>query len=91
MMIYLLSENAQKIIREGSVRIQVKRFGMLQMQVFKIKRIKTGNIEFVELFLPKVIDMSELVRLANELELPIETENGRSFPEGKGAKDFAGF
>ena len=91
MMIYLLSENAQKIIKEGSVRIQVKRFGMLQMQVFKIKRIKAGNIEFVELFLPKVIDMSELVRLANELELPIETENGRSFPEGKGAKDFAGF
>lgn len=84
----MLSEQASAIIKEGSIRIRVKRAGMLQFQIFTVRKVKAGQDEFVELWLDRVIDMSELERLANELGLPVETQNGRAFPEGKGAKDF---
>ena len=86
----MASENALRIIKEGSLRTKVKRGGMLQFQVFKIKRIKIGNGEFVELFLDRVLDTSEIVRIAEETGLPVEAENGRAFPTGTGAKDFIG-
>ncbi len=86
----MIPESAQRILKEGKIRIKVRRAGMLQFQVFNVKRLKIGGKEFAELFLDRVIDLSELVRLANELGLPVEAENGRAFPEGKGAKDFIG-
>jgi len=85
----MVGDAARKIISDGSVRIRVRRSGMLQFQVFKIKKVAAGKDDyFVELFLDRVIDMSELQRVANETGLPVEAENGRAFPEGKGAKDF---
>ncbi len=84
----MLSESAKRIIREGSLRERVKRAGMLQFQVFRVKRVQLAGEEFVELFLDKVIDMSELQRLADQFGLPFETQNGRAFPKGTGAKDF---
>jgi hypothetical protein len=86
----MISENAMRIIKEGRAHARVKRSGMLQQLTFTIKKVKAGQEEFVELFTIKVIDMSELTRLANEFGLPVEAENGRAFPEGKGAKDFIG-
>lgn len=85
-----LSETAKKIIKDGSIELKLKRAGMFQFQTFTIKRVKHGKESFVELFLDKVIDISELHRLSNELGLPIEVQNGRAFPEGKGASDFIG-
>jgi hypothetical protein len=32
--------------------------------------------------------MNEILRISNELELPVEASNGRAFPNGKSAKDF---
>lgn len=85
----MVSDATRKIIGDGSVRLRVRRSGMLQFQVFKIKKIPAGKDDyFVELFLDKVIDMSELQRVANDTGLPVEAENGRAFPEGKGARDF---
>lgn len=86
----LISEEASRILRDGRVRIRVKRAGMLQYQVFKVRKVRAGQGEFVELFLDRIIDISELQRVANETGLPAEAENGRAFPEGKGAKDFIG-
>ena len=63
---------------------------MLQYEVFKVKRLPLGDSAYVELFLDRIIDISELQRLANQLKLPVEAENGRAFPEGMGAKDFIG-
>jgi hypothetical protein len=85
------SENALRIIRDGNVRLKVRRGGMLQFQVFKIRKVRLGGEEFVELFLDRVLDASELMRVAEETGLPVEAENGRAFPTGKGAKDFIGF
>jgi hypothetical protein len=87
--VYVLSETARKIIADGSIRMKVVRSGMHQFMVFKIKKISAGKDDyFIELFLDRVLDMTELHRVANETGLPVEAENGRAFPEGKGAKDF---
>lgn len=85
-----ISERAKQIMKEGSVKVTLHRAGMRQFQIFTIKRVKLGNQEFIELFLNKMIDISELKRLTNELGLPIEVENGRAFPDGLSAKDFVG-
>ena len=85
-----IDEKAAEILRQGYARIRVKRAGMLQFQVFKVKRVELGGDAFVELFLDRLLDMSELLRVANETGLPVESENRRVFPEGKGAKDFVG-
>jgi len=82
------TDQAREAIRSGSISLRIKRAGMFQFQTFKIRRIALGKEQFVELYLPKIVDVSELHRIANELDLPIEAENGRAFPEGKGAKDF---
>jgi hypothetical protein len=85
-----LSANAKSIIASGQARIKVKRAGMQQYQVFKVKRVKIGNAEFVELYSNRMLDASELARVANETGLPVEAEGRRAFPEGSGAKDFIG-
>jgi hypothetical protein len=67
---------------------RVKRSGMIQSMTLTVKRVKLGDETFVELFVDRLIDMSELIRVANELGLPVEAQNGRAFPNGTGAKDF---
>jgi hypothetical protein len=85
-----LNSSARDILASGQVRIRVKRAGMFQYQVFKVKRVKIGSAEFVELYLNRLLDANELARVANETGLPVEAEGMRAFPEGKGAKDFIG-
>jgi hypothetical protein len=85
-----LAESAKRILAGGSVKVRVKRSGMLQQMTFVVKRVPIGDSHYVELFLDRIIDTSELLRLANELGLPVEAQNGRSFPSGKGATDFMG-
>ncbi len=85
-----ISEVAKRTIAEGKARVRVKRAGMLQFVVFEVRRVKIGSTHFVELYVNRVIDSNELERVANEVGLPIEAENGRAFPEGMGAKDFLG-
>lgn len=85
----MIDQKAMKIVKDGSIRLRVQRAGMLQFKVFVVKKMPFGKDDYyVELFLDRVIDMSELQRVANETGLPVEAENGRAFPDGKGAKDF---
>ena len=81
-------DTAMRIVAEGGIRIKVKRSGMLQFLQFKIKKVPIGKEYYIELFVGRVLELSELQRVANETHLPAEAENGRAFPEGKGAKDF---
>lgn len=85
-----ISANAESILHEGQARIRVKRAGMFQYMVFKVKRVRIGTGEFVELYSERMLDASELARVANETGLPVEAEGRRAFPEGTGAKDFIG-
>jgi hypothetical protein len=84
----MVSESALRIIKEGRAKLRVQRSGMWQQQIFIVKRVQSGKDLFVELFLNKIVDMNELVRIANETGLPVEAENGRAFPKGTGAENF---
>jgi hypothetical protein len=84
----MLSEAARRIVAQEQVRERVRRAGMFQFQVFKVRMVPLAGGEFVELFLDKVLDMSEVQRVADKFRLPVETQNGRAFPSGTGAKDF---
>lgn len=83
-----LDDKTAEILRNGSIRIEVKRSGMLQKMLFTVKRIKIGEHEFVELYLPRHLELNELQRVADETGLPVEAESTRAFPKGKGAVDF---
>lgn len=83
-----LSESAKSAIAAGSVKIRLKRDGMFQQLTFVVKKVKMGNFEYSELFTERIIDVSELSRIANEYGLPVEAKNGRAFPNGTSTKDF---
>ena len=82
------SDKALQVIKNGSIVVRVKRTGMLQSLTLKIRKVSMGKDYFIELYFSRIIDIGELHRIANELGLPVEAENGTAFPEGKGAKDF---
>ncbi|MGC8585936.1 MAG: hypothetical protein ACP5K5_00085 [Candidatus Micrarchaeia archaeon] len=83
--------DAKDIIRKGEIKIRVNRTGMYQLLTFTVKKVPIGGSYFVELYTKKVVDLNELKRVANETGLPVEAENGRAFPDGKGASDFINF
>ncbi len=84
----MAANSIESILKEGELKLKVKRAGMLQFITFHIKKIPTGNFEYPELYSERVIDISELIRIANEVGLPVEAHGVRAFPDGKGAKDF---
>ena len=77
-------------LKKGKVDIRVMRSGTLQFQTFEVKRIDSPIGKFPVLFLDKFVDLSELLRIAEDFQLPVFTKNGQIFPKGKSAKDFAG-
>jgi hypothetical protein len=85
-----LSSAAEAVIRNGSVKIRVLRSGMYQQMTFKVKRAKNVNTEYLELFIDRMIDTREIIRIAEEFGLPVEAQNGKAFPEGTTASDFQG-
>lgn len=83
-----MSFDRETILKSGSVRIRVHRTGMFQVLTFTVKRVQIGQDTFSELYTQKILDRSELERVANETGLPVEAQNGRAMPDGKTAKDF---
>jgi len=86
----MLPKISKVALRAGKVDIRVMRSGTLQFQEFVIKRIPSPVGAYPVLFVDKFIDMSELLRLAEEYQLPVSAKNGTAFPKGKISKDFAG-
>lgn len=83
-----LSEKAQSIVKQGSIKLRVSRSGIFQQITFRTKSTSIGNIKFIELYTERTIELTELAKIAEESELPVEAPNGRAFPKGKGATDF---
>ncbi|MEM3400318.1 MAG: hypothetical protein QXP42_05800 [Candidatus Micrarchaeia archaeon] len=79
-----------EILKNGKVKIRVKRSGMYQQIEFVVERINSPMGIYPVLKTDKFIDLSEGVRIAEELMLPVKTKNGVFFPRGKGAGDFVG-
>jgi hypothetical protein len=84
----MVSEFAKEIVKRGSIKIRVKRSGMFQQITFKVKEAKSGNISYYELYTERIIDTSELLRVAEEVGMPVEAPNGKAFPKGSAAADF---
>jgi hypothetical protein len=84
-----LSESAQRVIKDGGIKLRVNRSGMFQQITFTVRKAKLGNIEYIELFTDRIIELTELVKISDEVGLPVEAPNGRAFPKGTGAADFS--
>ena len=83
-----LSERAQEILRQGGAKLRVNRSGMFQQITFTVRKTNIGNIEYMELFTDRTIELSELVKISEEVGLPVESSNGKAFPKGTSAADF---
>ncbi len=79
---------AKDIIKRGSVKLRILRSGMYQQITFDVKEVKSGNVFYNELFTNRMIDVSELTRVANEVGLPVAAQNAIAFPEGTTMQDF---
>ena len=81
--------NAKQILEKGSIEVRVKISGMYKRHILKVVKEKSafGLIPYLvgDLFIPS----HELVRLAQELQLPIKCHGMVVFPKGKAAADFA--
>jgi hypothetical protein len=86
----MIPKVARNALKTGKVDIKVMRSGTLQFQEFVIKRIPSPVGAYPVLFVDKFIDMSELLRLAEEYQLPVSAKNGTAFPKGRISKDFVG-
>jgi len=83
-----LSPKAEETLKQGSIKIRVTRGGMAQQVTFRVREKDFAGIKYVELFSEKIIALSELAKIANELGLPVEAPNGEAFPAGTSRSDF---
>ncbi len=84
-----LSDRTKSILQQGSIKIRVSRSGMLQQLTFTVRRTTEGNITYTELFTARIVDVFELLKVANEAGLPVSAPNGHAFPTGTSAMDFS--
>ncbi len=79
-----------KILREGKAEILVKHSSMRQRLPFTVVREKTpvGMVPYLKV--ERWVDASELLRVAEEADLPVLAPSGKYFPPKKKASDYAG-
>ena len=80
---------AKEIVVMGKISIRVRRMCIIQRQEFIVKRKMGPAGEYPYLFLDKFLDLSELLRVSEEAQLPVTTKNGSVFPKGKTSVDFS--
>jgi len=83
-------EKRAEALSKGEVVVQVKRNSIMQKLTFRLVRKKTNDGEVPYLVLDKFLDVSELVRVAEEYQLPVESPVGKIYPKGKKEIDFLG-
>ncbi len=78
-----------RILRINVLKIRLKRSGMYQIIPFRLhfEDSPAGKVPYLKC--EKIIDMPELERIAQEYSFPIWAKNGKAFPKGTGAHDFA--
>ena len=78
----------KKIIKDGFAEIQVRASGMLQKHKFTLKEERSAFGDYYLLETDAPIGVAEVMRVANEVDLPVKAPTGFSFPKGKSPKDF---
>lgn len=80
--------NKDEILRQGFVIVKVTVAGIRQTHRLDVVKEKSGNGFFNYLRGRFAIPEAEMIRLANELQLPIRSKDTLVFPKGKGRQDF---
>ena len=75
---------------KSEFNVRVKRSGMYQLLPFKVVRKDTPNGKVPYLVLDRLLDLSELMRVSEEYQLPVESPVGKVFPRGRKETDFLG-
>ncbi len=83
-----MTPKGEEVLRQGSIKIRVTRGGIGQQVTFRVRHKDVAGIHYVELFTDRVIALTELEKIADEIGLPVEAPNGEAFPRGKGRQDF---
>ncbi len=83
-------EKQTEALQKGEISIRVKRSGMFQLLPFKLARRDTPLGKVPYLVLDRFLDLSELMRVSEEYQLPVESPVGKVFPRGKKETDFVG-
>lgn len=78
------------VLEKGFAEAEVKIAGMLQLHRFRVTREKTAFGEIPVLVPEKkvTLPLTEALKVANLLGLPVRSASGLAFPPGKFAKDF---
>ncbi len=76
------------LIKKGSAEFDVTRAGNRQKVEFKIEYESTPVGKVPYLATDRIIDLSELLRVAQENDLPVKAPSGKFFPPGKKAIDY---
>jgi len=81
--------NKEEILKRGSVEVHIKVGGIRQLHMLKVEKEKTawGLVPFC--VFSTQVPAGELVRVAEELQLPVKCKGMKVFPKGKGPADFA--
>ena len=80
--------NKEDILRQGFIVVKVTVAGIRQTHRLDIAKEKSGNGYFNYLMGRFPIPEAEMIRLAEELQLPIKSKGVYVFPRGKSRQDF---
>lgn len=89
-LVSMANEKQKQALAAGGMELRVRRMGMIQKLPFRVVRRSTLSGPVPYLVLDKFLDLSELMRISEEYQLPIEAPNGKIYPRGKKESDFAG-
>jgi len=84
-----MQQTRDEILKQGFAEIRLRRTGTWQRHKFMIVREKTafGEVSFLVAQFPN-LPKTELVRIADEIQLPVKSGDNVAFPKGKMTKDF---
>ena len=89
-MVAMPDEKRAEALQKGEILARVKRAGMYQSLPFKIVRHATPVGAVPYLTVEKFVDLNELMKIAEEYDLPVQSPNGKIYPRGKRELDFLG-
>lgn len=79
------------IVKKGSAEAEIRIASILQIHKFLVTKEKTafGEIPVLNPEKKITLPLTEALKVANQLDLPVRSAAGLVFPSGKFAKDFA--
>ena len=80
-----------EIVKKGHTEAHIRIAGILQLHKFLVSKEKTafGTIPVLAPERKVILPLTEAIKMANELDLPVRCSAGLVFPTGQFAKDFA--